>query len=120
MQYARQLGLDDTYIQMDETTGWKMSYYLEGCHSLDYHNDAEVDEALRMMRKLHDAHIHSAYDFDLWRKTEEFIEKIRHKGRTDFADFEKLYKKSSICMSRQKQTEWQNAFAIAIVTTRIS
>lgn len=91
MQYAKKLGLDDTFIQMDKASGWKMSYYLDGCHSLDYHDDAEVDEALRMMRVLHDAHIKSEFDFDLWRKTEEFIEKIRHHGRADFADFDELY-----------------------------
>ena len=92
MQYAKNLGLDDTFIQMDEKSGWKMSHYLDGCHSLDYHNDTEVNEALRMMRKLHDANIHSKYDFDLWVKTEEFITKIKHRGRTDFTDFEELYK----------------------------
>lgn len=91
MQYAKKLGLDDTFIQMDKEVGWKISHYIDGCHSLDYHNEQEMNEALRMMRVLHDANIHSDYDFGLWRKSLEFIEKIRHKGRADFADFEELY-----------------------------
>ena len=91
MQYAKNLGLDDTFICMDETTGWKISHYLDGCHSLDYHNYAEVEKALTMMRSLHEANIHSRYDFDIWNKSQEFVDKIRHRGRADFNDFENLY-----------------------------
>lgn len=105
MQYAKQLGLDDTFIQMDKSQGWKISHYLEGCHTLDYHNDDEVNEALRMMRVLHNANIQSQYDFGLWEKSVEFVAKIRHRGRADFADFEELYQHMD---SLQKLTKTDN------------
>lgn len=110
MQYARELGLDDTFIYMDEHAGWKISHYLGGCHSLDYHNNNEVDEALRMMRVLHEAQIPSQYDFGLWHKTVEFIAKIRNKGRTDFADFDDLYAN----MNRLQHLTQADGFALRL------
>ena len=76
---------------MDKHEGWKLSRYVENARTLDYHNDKEVDTALAMMRKLHDENIKSDFRFGLWEKTLEFVEKIRHRGRADFADFQNLY-----------------------------
>ena len=92
MGVAKKLGLDDTFIYMSPK-GWKISRYIENAHTLDYHNDDEVNTALAMARKLHQANIHSDYDFHIWDKSKEFVKKIKNKGRADFADFDELYKK---------------------------
>ncbi len=91
MRYAQELGLDNTFIYMDEDEGWKISHYLDGCHTLDYHNEEEVNTAIKIMRKLHDANIHSSYDFGLWNKTLDFVHKVRRNGYADFPDFEELF-----------------------------
>ena len=93
MEYARKLKLDDTFIYMDRKEGWKISHFISNAHTLDYHNDKEVVTALGMIRKLHDADIKSKYDFDIWKKTLEFVDKIHDKGRDDFADFNDLLDK---------------------------
>ena len=90
MSVAKRLGLDDTFIYMDKQEGWKLSRYVENARTLDYHNEKEVDTALSMMRKLHQENIKSQFRFGTWEKSLEFVEKIRHKGRADFADFQNL------------------------------
>ena len=46
MKVASTLGLDDTFIYMDEKEGWKISRYIQDARELDYHNEGEVDQAL--------------------------------------------------------------------------
>ena len=91
MQVARELRLDDTYIFMDPVEGWKISYFVEDAHTLNYHNEKEVRQAICMIRKLHDANIHSKFDFDIIGSTKKFIQKIDKKGRSSFRDFEEIY-----------------------------
>lgn len=91
MNVAAELGLDDTFIYMDENEGWKISKFITNARELDYNNRAEVDEALGMMRELHDKQIVSEYDFGIWNKTEEFISRLDEIGKTDFEDFKDLH-----------------------------
>lgn len=91
MKVAKKLQLDDTYIYMHPTEGWKISHYIEDARNLDYHNREDVCKALAMIKQLHDANIKSEFDFNIKRATLEFIEKISARGRNDFADFEELY-----------------------------
>ena len=49
-----------------------------------------VEKALGMMHKLHEANIKSQFRFGTWERSLEFVEKIRNKGRADFADFQNL------------------------------
>lgn len=91
MDVAARLGLDDTFIYIDENEGWKISKFIKNARELDYNNRAEVDEALKMMRKLHDKKIVSEYDFGIWDKTEEFIKRLDELGKSDFEDFKDLY-----------------------------
>lgn len=91
MSVAKSLGLDDTFIYMDEKEGWKISHYIESARTLDYHNPQEVSTALHMMRTLHNAKITSNYDFDIWKASLNFIDKISQKGRNDFEDFTSLF-----------------------------
>ncbi len=93
MGVAAKLGLDDTFIYMDENEGWKISRFITNARELDYNNRAEVDVALKMMNKLHKSNIISEYDFGIWNKTEEFIKKLDEIGKSDFEDFKNLYSK---------------------------
>lgn len=90
MDVAKRLGLDDTFIYMDKKEGWKLSRYIENARTIDYHNEKEVETALSMMRTLHQENIKSQFRFGTWEKSLEFVEKIRNRGRADFADFQNL------------------------------
>lgn len=91
MKIASELGLDDTYIYMNEKEGWKISKYIDNCRTLDYHNPDDVKNAMQMARTLHSYPKRSKFEFSFFEKTKEFVEKIKKFGRTDFDDFSVLY-----------------------------
>ena len=93
MDAAARLGLDDTFIYMDAEHGYKISRYIDNARELDYSNAREVSMALDMIRKLHNERIVSEYDFGIWNKTEEFIEKLNDTGKSDFDEFGELHTK---------------------------
>lgn len=91
LQIARSLGLDDTFICMDEKEGWKISYFIENAQTIDYHNDAHVKEALRMVRQLHSCGVETDYSFDIWDEIKGFEERLGSNGRSEFEDMEELH-----------------------------
>lgn len=90
MKVASELGLDNTFLFMDEDKGWKISKYIKDARELNYHNDNEVLQALAMIKKLHSKNIKSDFDFGLWNKTMDFIERLEKIGKTDFDGFSNL------------------------------
>lgn len=91
LQIARELGLDDTFIYMDENEGWKISYFIENAENLDYHNKDHVKEALRMVRQLHSCGRKTEYSFDIWEEIRGFEKRLESIGRGEFGDMEKLH-----------------------------
>ena len=91
VQYAKKLGLDNTCLFMDAEKGWKISYYINNAHTLDYHNWDEVKNCLALVRKLHNANIQVDYDFDVWKSIEKFISALQASGHDKFEGFYELY-----------------------------
>lgn len=87
---AKQLGLDETLIYFDDE-GWKLSKYYDECVDFDYHNDCHVAEAMRLLKCLHDEAIETEYEFGLWEKTLDYINKIKPTSRFVFNDFFELF-----------------------------
>lgn len=90
MNIAKKLGLDNTIIKINAQEGWKISSFIENAHTIDYHNRDEVEQALGLVKKLHDAAITSPYDFNIWNRTLDFIDLISD-HRKDFSDFNSLF-----------------------------
>ena len=90
MDAVKKLGLDRTFIQMSASEGWKLSYYVDNATTLDYQNLKHVEKALSLLRKLHDAKIHSEFDFDVWGKINNFINKLSFSTKTDYPEFPKI------------------------------
>ena len=90
MEAARRLGLDDTYIYMDEAEGWKLSRYIEDARTLDYHDEQQVTQALAMLRRLHESGEQTAYPFDAWGEIQGFEESLRRFNRADFEDMQQM------------------------------
>ena len=86
-----ELGLDDTYVHEDPREGWKISHFVEGCEELDYHDEAQVEQALKMVRTLHGCGVESQWNFDVYANTLELIEMLDVQHRASFKDFKKLY-----------------------------
>lgn len=87
---AHKLGLDNTFIYEDGREGWKISRYIDGCHTLDYHNWEEVSRALAMARTLHTCGEESPWDFDLFDETQKIVRLLDERSRTAFKDFSAL------------------------------
>lgn len=87
---AHKLGLDNTFIYEDGREGWKISRYIEGCHTLDYHNWDEVARALAMARALHTCGEASPWSFDLFDETQKIVRLLDERSRTAFKDFAAL------------------------------
>lgn len=91
LKIARELGLDDTFIYMDQAEGWKISYFVENAETLDYHNKDQVKEALRMIRTLHTSGKRTEFTFDLWEEIRGFERRLQSGGRNEFVDMRQLH-----------------------------
>lgn len=91
MSIAKLLNIDQTFIYMDEDKGWKLAFYIEDAHQLDYHNKCERLQALGLIRKLHNANIQSEFTYRLWDQALDFLHKIQQLGKDDSSDFYRLY-----------------------------
>ena len=108
MQIARELRLDETYIHMDETSGWKISCYVPRAKNLDYHNWEQVEKALKYLRILHESGKKTPYAFDIWQEIERFQQELNQKGQDDFEDMPELKMKMAelrpICKLQERIT----------------
>ena len=86
MRVACELGLDDTFIYMDDDKGWKISRFVEDAKLLDYHDREQVDAAMDMLRRLHQSGKKTPYFFDIWEGIAHFEETLRETKRDDFED----------------------------------
>jgi thiamine kinase-like enzyme len=89
-EQAFRLGLDETYIYMDEVKGWKIAHYVENNRDFDYHNGEDVQKIIKLIRKLHDAGISSLYEYDMFAESEKILSLLKEGDKKDFTDFEKL------------------------------
>ena len=89
MKIAKKLGIDNTYIYMDEK-GWKISYYIDGARNLDYHNKEDVSQALRYLKLLHSSEETTEYKFDIWNQIDSFLHLLAEEQRDDFEDMNDL------------------------------
>lgn len=87
---ASELGLDDTFIYEDERKGWKISRFIEDCELLDYQNRSQVEQAMSMLRTLHNSGKKSNYAFDITNSIEKTLGLLQERHKTAFHDFDQL------------------------------
>lgn len=106
MQVAKELGIDKTFIHMDEQEGWKISYFVEDARILDYHNPEELAEALKLLADLHKADIQSEFPYRLWDQANDFLDKIQKLGKDDTADFYELHRRIDALHKKTLEDNW--------------
>ena len=87
---AKDLGLDDTFIFEDAEEGWKISHYISNCSELDYHDKAQVAQAMEMARTLHGCGRVSKFSFNVYEKTRAIVALLDERQRSSFSDFKML------------------------------
>ena len=88
---ARKLGIDGTYVHEDPDEGWKISRYVDGAGTLDYHNWDEVGRAMTILRKLHDSGADCGFSKDMHEDTLMQLKLLDDSRRTQFGDFAELF-----------------------------
>lgn len=91
MSAAKQLGIDDTFIFIHPTEGWKLSYFIEDARQMDYENPDDVTKSLELIRKLHNGDLSTNFNFDVWGTISKFEKSLKNKDRNDFEDMTKLH-----------------------------
>lgn len=89
---ARKLDIDGTYVHEDPDEGWKISRYVDGARTLDYHDWDEVGRAMTMLRKLHDSGADCGFSKDMHEDTLMQLKLLDDSRRTQFGDFAELFR----------------------------
>ncbi len=99
MDIAKKLKLDNTYIYMDASKGWKISLFVDNACEPDYRNEGQVKKALKLIKKLHESGEKTKYNFDIWSKIEDFYKELEIRGRDKFTGEDNI--KKDICKLRR-------------------
>ena len=54
LEYAKQQGIDDSYIYCDDETGWKISHFINITDDFDFANSKCLQMLCQTLRKMHD------------------------------------------------------------------
>lgn len=106
MQVAKQLNLDTTFVYMHPTEGWKLSLYIENARILDYHNPKELEQAVQLLARLHDANVQSEFPYRLWDQANDFLEKIQILHKDNTVDFYLLRDKIESLYEMVNKDNW--------------
>ena len=106
MQIAKQLNLDKTFIYMHPTEGWKLSLYIEDARILDYHNPNELEQAVKLLSRLHDENVQSKFSYRLWDQANDFLKKLQILKKDNTPDFYLLNKRIKTLYDLTNQDGW--------------
>ena len=90
MKIAAELGIDKTFVLMNEEEGWKISKFIKNARLLDYDNKEDIDKAVTLMTKLHRSGKTTEYAIEFEKGLEDFKEKLIKRNRFEFDDKEEL------------------------------
>ena len=90
MKIAAELGIDKTFVVMNEEEGWKISKFIKNARLLDYDDKEDIDKAVTLMTKLHRSGKKTEYAIEFEKGLEDFKEKLIKRNRFEFDDKEEL------------------------------
>lgn len=78
LHVAKELGIDETLIYIDEEDGWKISKFIDASDTFDFCNITHINLLAEKLKKLHDENISVGFGFDYKKESEYLIELLRH------------------------------------------
>ena len=66
LELARSIGVDPTFIVMDDREGWKISHFVEGVRTPDYGSFEDSRRVIGVLRALHDRKLSVDWSFLPW------------------------------------------------------
>ena len=87
---AKKLGIDDTFVFQDTRKGWKVSRFVKDCKPFDYHDGSHVEQAMDLIRRLHQSGETSQWTYDLFEKAQSMMALLGARSYPSFPDYEPL------------------------------
>ncbi len=97
LELASSIGVDATFIYMNEKEGWKISHFVEDIRIPDYNDPNDSKKVLEVMRKLHKQNLQVDWGFYPWEDSFDIEKLVREKGPIEVSDFEDLKSKVEKC-----------------------
>ena len=85
-EIAKRLGLDETFVYLDSKKGWMISKYVDR-KQMDYHDEKQVKQALKLLNKLHKSNEKINNDCSIGKGINR-LERLIHSAGVD--DFEEM------------------------------
>lgn len=101
LELAKSIGVDPTFIYMDEKAGWKLSSFVEGIRVPLYDNFEDSKRVLDVLRKLHKRKLSVDWSFLPWEEAGK-IEVMLRSSKDGIADteFDKLKEQVEKCYKK--------------------
>lgn len=98
---AKSIGIDRTFIYMDEKTGWKLSSFVDGIRVPSYDSFDDSKRVLDVLRKLHERKLSVDWSFLPWEEAGK-IEVMLRTSKDGIADpeFDKLKERVEKCYKK--------------------
>ncbi|MBR3500037.1 MAG: phosphotransferase family protein, partial [Bacteroidales bacterium] len=90
LEEAKELGIDPTYIYLDEREGWKISWYVPEFREPDYASDEDSSKVLAVLRELHSSPVKLDWGLKPWEDSLEIEKLLEAKSPGCFAPYLEL------------------------------
>ena len=85
LELAKSIGVDPTFIYMDEQNGWKLSAFVEGIRVPSYDSFEDSKRVVSVLRQLHEKKLSVDWAFLPWEEAEK-IENLLRSSKEGIAD----------------------------------
>lgn len=101
LELAKSIGVDPTFLCMNEKDGWKLSTFVPGIRTPSYDSQEDSLRVISVLRQLHDKKLSVDWSFHPWEEACK-IEEILRKEKGGIADqeFDKLKQAVEKCYRR--------------------
>lgn len=90
LEIAKEVGVDPTFIYMNDEEGWKISRYVENIRIPDYSNFDDSKRVIKVLRELHQRNMQVDWYFRPYEDMLDIERQIREKTSIDVPDFNEL------------------------------
>lgn len=97
LELAKSIGVDPTYIYMNEKEGWKISAFVSGIRTPDYDNFEDSKKVISVIKQLHEKNLSVDWEFLPWQESLKIEDLLRANGEIAASDFDSLKAKVEKC-----------------------
>lgn len=87
---AKSIGVDPTFIYMNQEKGWKISKFIDGFRMPNYQDFNDTKIVMELLRKLHSKNIQVDWSFDPYQEAFSLENKIKEKGNIHIFDYQEI------------------------------